>query len=69
MTVKWVSQQVASETLGVSISTLQRWRNKDNFLSLGKHYRRKSPVSKIVLYDLEACEKTINRLCSTPLEV
>ena len=69
MAVKWVSQQLASETLGVSISTLQRWRNKDNFLALGKHYRRKSPVSKIVLYDLEACEKTINRLCSTPLEV
>ena len=68
MSIKWVSQKIASDSLGVSTSTLQRWRNKEQILQLGKHYRRKSPVSKVVLYDLEACEKTLNRLCTTPIE-
>jgi transposase len=69
MTIQWVSQRAASDSLGVSESTLQRWRNKHNILKLGQHYRYKSPVSKALLYNLEACEETINPLCSQPVEV
>jgi hypothetical protein len=68
MSINWITQRKASDALGVSESTLQRWRNKEHILQIGKHYRRKSPVSKVVLYNLEACEKTLNRLCTTPIE-
>tara|TARA_R100000458_G_C8032650_1_gene87476 strand:+ start:93 stop:302 length:210 start_codon:yes stop_codon:yes gene_type:complete len=69
MAIQWVSQKEASNALGVSESTLQRWRNKQDLLKMGKHYRRKTPTDRSILYDLNACEKTITAACSTPLEV
>ncbi len=69
MTIKWVTQRSASDALGVSESTLQRWRNKEKILVMGKHFRRTTPTNQKLLYDLEACEKTLHQLCTTPLEV
>ena len=69
MATHWVSQKEASNALGVSEVTLQRWRNKQDILKMGKHYRRKTPTDRAILYDLDACEKTLAALCSTPLEV
>ena len=69
MAIQWVSQREASNALGVSESTLQRWRNKQELLKMGKHYRRKTPTDKAIIYNLNACEKTLAALCSTPLEV
>jgi hypothetical protein len=69
MAINWVSQREASKALGVCESTLQKWRNKDQLLKIGKHYRRKTPKAGALLYDLDACEKTITAACSTPLEV
>ena len=34
----------------------------------GKHFRRLTPNSKRLLYDLDACEKTMSRICTTPVE-
>ena len=48
--------------LGVSERTVIRMR--DSRLKKGKHFKSKTPGSRYLIYDLEACEKTINRLCS-----
>ena len=63
----WITQGEMAEQLGVSIPTLYRWR-ESNQLELGKHYRRKTPNSRILLYNLEACENTLSKLCTTPIE-
>ena len=69
MSINWVTQRKASDALGVSESTLQRWRNKEPvILEMKKHYRRKTPTNKQLLYNLDACEKTLSRLCTTPIE-
>ena len=68
MGINWITQRKASEALGVSESTLQKWRNKDKILVIGKHFRRKTPTNQQLLYNLEACDKTLSRLCSTPIE-
>ena len=68
MSINWVTQRKASDALGVSESTLQRWRNKDKILEIGKHFRRKTPTNQALLYNLDACEKTLSRLCTTPIE-
>ena len=68
MSINWVTQRKASDALGVSESTLQRWRNKDKILEIGKHFRRKTPTNQAILYNLDACEKTLSRLCTTPIE-
>ena len=68
MSINWVTQRKASDALGVSESTLQKWRNKDKILVIGKHFRRKTPTNQQLLYNLEACEKTLSRLCTTPIE-
>ena len=68
MAINWVTQRKASDVLGVSESTLQKWRNKDKILIIGKHFRRKTPTNQQLLYNLDACEKTLSKLCSTPLE-
>ena len=68
MSINWVTQRKASDALGVSESTLQKWRNKDKILEIGKHFRRKTPTNKQLLYNLDACEKTLSRLCTTPIE-
>jgi len=46
----------------VSVRTMEKIR--DSSLVLGKHYRRKTPGSRNWLYNLEACDKTITKLCS-----
>jgi len=53
MAINWVTQRKASDALGVSESTLQRWRNKDKILTIGKHFRRKTPTNQQLLYPLE----------------
>jgi excisionase family DNA binding protein len=63
----WITQGEMAEQLGVSIPTLYRWREA-NHLELGKHYRRKTPKSRILLYNKDETEKRINRLCTTPIE-
>ncbi len=68
MSINWVTQRKASDALGVSESTLQKWRNKDKILEIGKHFRRKTPTNQALLYNLDACEKTLSRLCTTPIE-
>ena len=68
MSINWVTQRKASDALGVSESTLQKWRNKDKILVIGKHFRRKTPTNQQLLYNLEACEKTLSKLCTTPIE-
>tara|TARA_R100001463_G_scaffold41641_1_gene87800 strand:+ start:1106 stop:1315 length:210 start_codon:yes stop_codon:yes gene_type:complete len=68
MAIKWVTQVEACEAFCLSKSSIQKLRNKDKILVIGKHYRRKTPTSKILLYNLEACDKTLSKLCSTPLE-
>ena len=68
MSINWVTQRKASDALGVSESTLQKWRNKDKILEIGKHFRRKTPTNQAILYNLDACEKTLSRLCTTPIE-
>lgn len=69
MHINWVNQKKAVEALGVSASTLQRWRkNEPKILVIKKHYRLKTPTSRELLYNLEACENTLSRLCSTPIE-
>jgi len=68
MSINWVTQRKASDALGVSESTLQKWRNKDKILEIGKHFRRKTPTNQQLLYNLDACEKTLSRLCTTPIE-
>ena len=68
MHINWVTQRKASDALGVSESTLQKWRNKDKILVIGKHYRRKTPTNQQLLYNLEACENTLTSLCSAPIE-
>jgi|TARA_R100001594_G_scaffold122929_1_gene159231 hypothetical protein len=69
MSIKWVSQKDAIETLGVSESTLKRWRNNEpKILEFGRHFRLKTPTSRQLLYNLDACEKTLSRLCTTPIE-
>ena len=68
MHINWVTQRKASDALVVSESTLQKWRNKDKILVIGKNYRRKTPTNQQLLYNLEACENTLTRLCSAPIE-
>ena len=68
MTIKWVTQVEACEALGMGKSTIQKLRNKDKILVIGKHYRRKTPTNQQLLYNLEACENTLTRLCSAPIE-
>tara|TARA_R100000458_G_scaffold964_1_gene822 strand:- start:198 stop:407 length:210 start_codon:yes stop_codon:yes gene_type:complete len=68
MAIKWVTQVEACEAFCLSKSSIQKLRNKDKILVMGKHYRRKTPTSKVLLYNLEACDKTLSKLCSTPLE-
>jgi len=68
MTIKWVTQVEACEALGLAKSTIQKLRNKDKILVMGKHYRRKTPTSRNLLYNLEACDKTLSKVCTTPLE-
>ena len=68
MSINWVTQRKASDALGVSESTLQKRRNKDKILVIGKHFRRKTPTNQQLLYNLEACENTLSKLCTTPIE-
>ena len=68
MSINWITQRMASDALGVSESTLQKWRNKDKILVIGKHFRRKTPTNQQLLYNLEACENTLSKLCITPIE-
>ena len=69
MNINWVDTKKAIEVLGVSASTLQRWRNQEpKILELKKHYRLKTPTSRELLYNLNACEKTLLSLCTTPIE-
>ena len=41
---------------------------REAHLKAGKHFRRLTPNSKRLLYDVDACEKTLSRLCTTPIE-
>ena len=68
MANKWVTQVEACEALGMGKSTIQKLRNKDKILVIGKHYRRQTPTSRVLVYNLEACEKTLSKLCTTPIE-
>jgi len=52
MSINWATQRKASDALGVSESTLQKWRNKDKILVIGKHFRRKTPTNQQLLYKL-----------------
>ena len=68
MTIYWITQRKASDALGVSEATLQKWRNKDKILVIGKHFRRTTPTNQQLLYNLEACENTLSKLCTPPIE-
>ena len=58
---KYVSQSKAAEYLGRSERTLLTMR-QDGTLEEGKHWVRKTPTKSTshVLYDLAACESTLN---------
>ena len=68
MAIKWVTQAEACEAFSLSKSAIQAMRNKEKTFVIGKHYRRKTPKSRVYVYNLEACNKTLSKLCSTPLE-
>lgn len=59
---KWGTMAQLAQTLGVSVRTAERLRDAN--LKKGKHYKSKTPGSRYLIYDIEACEKTINKLCS-----
>jgi len=63
---RWIDRAEMLNYLKISHTTL--WRMQKAHFTIGKHYRRKTPASKSYLYDLEACEKTLSRLCATPIE-
>lgn len=59
---RWGTMAQLAQVLGVSVRTAERLRDAN--LRKGKHYKSKTPGSRYLIYDIEACEKTINKLCS-----
>ena len=58
----WVTIKELADHARVSVRPMEKMR--DSSFDIGKHYRRKTPGSRNWLYNLEACDKTITRLCS-----
>tara|TARA_Y100000593_G_scaffold62336_1_gene115498 strand:+ start:1743 stop:1943 length:201 start_codon:yes stop_codon:yes gene_type:complete len=62
----WLTTSEMAKHLRVSERSLYDLR--EAHLKAGKHFRRLTPNSKRLLYDVDACEKTLSRLCTTPIE-
>tara|TARA_R100001163_G_C4993610_1_gene145288 strand:+ start:104 stop:304 length:201 start_codon:yes stop_codon:yes gene_type:complete len=62
----WLTTAEMAKHLRVSERSLYDLR--EAHLKAGKHFRRLTPNSKRLLYDVDACEKTLSRLCTTPIE-
>ena len=62
----WLTTSEMAKHLRVSERSLYDLR--DAHLKAGKHFRRKTPTNQAILYNLDACEKTLSRLCTTPIE-
>jgi predicted site-specific integrase-resolvase len=61
----WLPTLEAARALGISISTLYRWRS-DGLLKPGHDWRRKFPsANSPVLYHLERCEQRMSELTAT----
>ncbi len=65
-TSPWAMQRQAADHLGVSESTLQRWRAA-GLLKPGQHFRRKFPnPNSPLLYHLERCYEAMATACARP---
>jgi predicted site-specific integrase-resolvase len=61
----WLPTPEAARALGISISTLYRWRS-DGLLKPGHDWRRKYPsANSPVLYHIERCEERMAALTAT----
>ena len=64
-TATWLATPEAARALGISISTLYRWRI-DGLLRPGQDWRRKFPnPNSPVLYHLQRCENRMGELAAT----
>jgi predicted site-specific integrase-resolvase len=65
-TSPWAKQRLAADHLGVSESTLHRWRSA-GLLKPGVHFRRKFPnPNSPLLYHLERCDEAMSQACARP---
>ncbi|APD47063.1 MULTISPECIES: helix-turn-helix domain-containing protein [unclassified Synechococcus] len=61
-TTPWLGAPEASRALGISVSTLYRWRTA-RLIKAGEHWRRKYPSPRSpVLYHLRRCEHRMSEL-------
>ena len=64
----WIGASQAASSLGISISTIYRWRSS-GLLKPGIHWRRKTPSSNSpVLYHLERCNQAMAAATTTGLD-
>ena len=64
----WIGASQAADSLGISISTIYRWRSS-GLLKPGIHWRRKTPSTKSpVLYHLERCNQAMATATTTGLD-
>ena len=64
----WIGASQAAGSLGISISTIYRWRSS-GLLKPGIHWRRKTPSSNSpVLYHLERCNQAMATATTTGLD-
>lgn len=62
---EWLPVHLAAPALGISISTLNRWRYQ-GLLRAGVDWRRKFPSGNSpVLYNIDACTGTMAAACAT----
>jgi len=67
-TTTWLSAPEACRALGISPSTLKRWR-VNGLLKAGLHWRRKFPsTNSPVLYDLERCSAAMREASARGIE-
>ena len=64
----WLSAPEACRALGISPSTLKRWR-VGGLLKAGIHWRRKFPITNSpVLYDLERCSAAMRQASASSID-
>jgi predicted site-specific integrase-resolvase len=64
-TTPWLGAHEAARALGISYSTLYRWRTH-GLLKPGTHWRRKYPnTNSPILYNLALCNRAMNEACAT----
>ncbi|MGB5241825.1 MAG: helix-turn-helix domain-containing protein [Prochlorococcaceae cyanobacterium] len=64
----WLGAHDAARALGISYSTLYRWRTAGLFKA-GTHWRRKFPnTNSPVLYHLDRCNQAMSEATATSLD-